>query len=261
MLTFTAQLHAYTKKLASDLERDLSQADVELDRQMSDLADTFDANCHIIHEAGQVFRDHIANDMLEVHNEKILLSEHMEAFEKLHGQKEKKLRGLWEGYVEVQKQIMELALVVLDDSEVLVADLAENEGSKLTEGQKEGKKPDLDEGTVRQRRDEMRSCYAEAIDGLAGFGDSVHRVTTHAQKENKDILTVSGVVVIFTTLLTFRPSNWDKGNGGTRLPAFFRKFMKGVDKGKPTIHARLSRVRTLTITIKTSRQEILSISI
>lgn len=181
------QLHAYKRKLASDLEHDLSQADTELHEKMHDLADTFDKKCSVIRDAGQVFRDHLAGEVLEVDDEKIMLDEHMEAFKELCEQKETKLRGLWKEYVEVQKQIMELALVVLDEDSVLVAASIAGEDGKLGEGQREAKDPELDESSVHERRGEFEQHQTDAVNALNGFEQTLDNVTSKALEKNKEI--------------------------------------------------------------------------
>jgi len=158
---------------------------------MNDLADTFDKKCSVIRDAGQVFRDHLAGEVLEVDDEKIMLDEHMEAFKVLCEQKETKLRGLWKEYVEVQKQIMELALVVLDEDNVLVAASIADEDGKLGEGQREAKDPELDESSVHERRGEFEQHQIDAVNALDGFKQTLDNVTSKALEKNKDIFDAS----------------------------------------------------------------------
>lgn len=202
MLTQLGQLHAYRRKLASDLEHDLSQADVELHAGMNDLADTFDEKCNVISDAGQVFRDHIADEVLEVDGEKIMLNEHMEAFKTLCQQKETKLRGLWKEYVEVQKQIMELALVVLDEDNVLIAAQGTGEDGSLREGQREAKDPELDETAISERRGEFEQHHTDAMDVLDGFKQTLDNVTSEALEKNKDISDASAPARRIMNILT-----------------------------------------------------------
>lgn len=189
MLIVLDQLQTYKKKLASDLQDDLSRADLELHNGMADLANTFDEKCSIIHDAGEVFRGHIADEILEVNKEQIMLNEYMEGFKGLYQQKETKLRGLWEDYVNVQKQIMELALVILDDDDVAIAVSNPGEESDPAE-QTPSKDPGLDEDGAVARRNEFRQEYQDALDAFVGLEGEVQELTSKALDKNNNIYKV-----------------------------------------------------------------------
>jgi len=169
---------------------------------MNELADTFDEKCNVISDAGQVFRDHIADEVLEVDDERIMLNEHMEAFKTLCQQKETKLRGLWKEYVEVQKQIMELALVVLDEDNVLIAAQGAGKDGSLREGQRQAKDPELDETAISERRGEFEQYHTDAVDVLDGFKQTLDNVTSEALEKNKDIFDASAPARRILNMLT-----------------------------------------------------------
>lgn len=202
MLNVQVQVQTYKKKLTLDLEHHLSEADIELHRGLNDLVNAFNEKCHVIHDAGQVFRDHIANETLEVDNEKIVFNEHMETFRTLYQQKEAKLRGLWKQYVDVQKQIMELALVVLEEDDVQIAAPELDEYGNIKEGQGKAKDPELDEDAVVERKGECEQGYIDSLHVLDDFQQKLNNLTSEALKKNKEVFKAGDPVKYTMNLLT-----------------------------------------------------------
>jgi len=190
LLIGPGQLHAYKEKLTADLEEKLSQADIELLDGMNDLADAFDEKCNVIRDAGQVFRDHISDEVLQVDDRKIMLNEHMDSFKTLYSQKEVKLRALWKEYVEVQKQIMVLAIVVLEDDDIRIANPDTDEELSPEYVYTGGKDPELDEDAAVARQSDFQQDYQDALDEIAGIQAELDDATSEALKKNKEIYKV-----------------------------------------------------------------------
>ena len=153
---------------------------------MIDLAGDFNNKCNTIEEYSTTFEQDISQEQVEVQNkgsdtpEIFSIGEYMNVFETGYNTCKDTLAKLWDDYETVQKQIMELALVICGDNTVLIS---------LEEGQD----PGLDEDAICDRRAEWTEAHDEASHEFDELADKVETYAEQTLTENVEILQVRSI--------------------------------------------------------------------
>ena len=173
---------------------------------MDDLAEHFDEKCNIIEESGSACMGSLADEQLEINRgddikEVVSLGQQMEYFRNLYDKKTRRLRNLWLQYRSVQQRIMELAVVVLEEDQVLVTitevkqkeDAREDQHAKVSKQSPANNDNDagIDEAKALEEHRIFQSCYSTALSELDDIKHQVAKVAEDVLEENKQIVKVS----------------------------------------------------------------------
>lgn len=182
----------------TELNHDLATADNKLATSIDDLGHRFVGKFNLIEDSGNIVNTKLASERLEIDEgaEQIVFGPYVENFKQICREKGAKLSGLWAQYVDVQKEIMELAVTICDDEEVLIG-YTQNEGEDVL-GMEEEKKnerdnPGIDETRASKQRDIFLSGYDHASRELDELKERVDNMTEQTLKKNADILQVRSV--------------------------------------------------------------------
>lgn len=156
---------------------------------MDSLAEKFDVRCNIITNSGQAVIGTLDQERLEIEVEGqvegIVFGQHMTRFKELYEQKSARLRGLWSQYEDIQRLIMELAVSICSDDEVLIGYSEQQDESEIENG------PGIDEDRASDQREGFRKAYNHGLDQLEELKVHIDTLTSNTLKENNGICQVS----------------------------------------------------------------------
>lgn len=180
--------------MIGDLNSDLNNTDVSLVNDMNSLTEKFDVRCNIIANSGQAIGGTLDQERLEVGVEGqmrcIVFGHHMADFRDLYKQKSARLKELWSQYESIQKLIMELAVSICNDDEVLIgyAELQQEPGKEVG--------PGINEDRASEQREEFNEAYIGGVNELDELKVRVDALVNKTLEENTEIWQVSSCLEI-----------------------------------------------------------------
>ncbi|KAK5104122.1 hypothetical protein LTS08_002006 [Lithohypha guttulata] len=179
---FQGQLDNYKTQLVAHLNSDLADADGKVSEAVMKLAHHVDQQCLVMQDSSNSMMQDLSNETLEVDQEgtkeNVILGQHMEGFREVSETNKTRLAELWQQYETVQKQIVELVVVMLNDKEILVT-CPNDHDHQHNDGHEEGC-PGIDKAAARRRREVFQRGYKHALEELSGFETEIEGTVSKA---------------------------------------------------------------------------------
>lgn len=185
------QLGAYKVDLVIDLNKQMTEADREVERGMDELSETFDERLAFVAEAGQKFHCPIVEERLEVLDgndgvKEISLGETMTNLEDMIDQKSARLEELTRQHTLIQQQIVALAITILGSENVHLEGASTSNDQQVSTRLAHGHTPH----PAKEPDNAFEKAYENAGNELDDLRNNLDALATQYGEENKANLKV-----------------------------------------------------------------------